>query len=93
MPREQETQRLEEMRQQIAPTLRAIVELEAAEKGLTPRQAKILALIVDGHPNDRIAGRVGMPCREVQAHLNVIMRRFGVTCRSRLIAKLFRVTS
>ena len=90
MLHENEREVFENMRQRLAPAFQAIVDIEAEEKGLTPQQRKILNLLLDGLSNEEIAQRGGLSCKAVKDHVAVIFRRFGVTSRSGLGAKLFR---
>ena len=59
-----------------------------AELGLTPRQGEILALIVQGLPNKRIALALGLSESTVKEHVTAILDRLGVNSRVQAITHL-----
>lgn len=59
-----------------------------AELGLTPRQGEILALIVQGLPNKRIALALGLSESTVKEHVTAILERLGVSSRVQAITRL-----
>lgn len=59
-----------------------------AELGLTPRQGEILALIVQGLPNKRIALALGLSESTVKEHVTAILERLGVSSRVQAITHL-----
>jgi len=60
----------------------------AANRLLTPRQARILQLVSDGQSDRGIARTLGISTRTVQAHLQHIYRALDVTSRTEAIARL-----
>jgi DNA-binding CsgD family transcriptional regulator len=55
---------------------------------LTPRQARILQLVADGHPDRSIAQILGISTRTVHAHLQHAYRALDVTSRTEALARL-----
>jgi DNA-binding CsgD family transcriptional regulator len=60
----------------------------AANRLLTPRQARILQLVSDGQSDHGIARTLGISTRTVQAHLQHTYRALDVTSRTEAIARL-----
>ena len=60
----------------------------AANPLLTPRQARILQLVADGHSDRGIARTLGISARTVQAHLQHTYRTLDVTSRTEAVARL-----
>ena len=60
----------------------------AANPLLTPRQARILQLVADGHTDRAIARALGISTRTVQAHLQHTYRALDVTSRTEAVARL-----
>jgi len=60
----------------------------AANPLLTPRQARILQLVADGHADRAIARALGISIRTVQAHLQHTYRALDVTSRTEAVARL-----
>jgi DNA-binding CsgD family transcriptional regulator len=60
----------------------------AANPLLTPRQARILQLVADGHSDRGIARTLGISTRTVQAHLQHTYRALDVTSRTEAVARL-----
>ncbi|WP_322921623.1 response regulator transcription factor [Nocardioides renjunii] len=54
----------------------------AAPAGLSPREAEVLRLVVDGLLNKQIAQRLGITERTVKAHLTSAYQRIGVADRT-----------
>lgn len=54
----------------------------AAASGLSPREAQVLRLVVDGLLNKQIAQRLGITERTVKAHLTSAYQRIGVADRT-----------
>lgn len=61
--------------------------------GLSRRQAEVLALVVEGHPNASIAQLLGIALRTVEVHMTAILARAGVENRSSLVARALGGTS
>jgi DNA-binding CsgD family transcriptional regulator len=55
---------------------------------LTPRQARILQLVADGHSDRSIARTLGISTRTVQAHLQQTYRALDVGSRTEAVARL-----
>jgi DNA-binding CsgD family transcriptional regulator len=53
--------------------------------GLTPRQADVLALMVEGHTSRQIADELVLSTRTVESHIGGIYARLGVRNRSQAI--------
>jgi DNA-binding CsgD family transcriptional regulator len=60
----------------------------AARALLTPRQARILQLVADGHSDRAIARILGISTRTVHAHLQHAYRALNVTSRTEALARL-----
>ena len=58
---------------------------------LTPRQRRVLALLIDGLPNKVIAYELGICETTVKAHVGVILKKLCVYNRARAIAMLARL--
>ena len=54
-------------------------------QALTPREAEIVALLVEGHPNKVIAARLGISTRTTEHHRAHIMEKTGARSLSQLI--------
>ena len=54
----------------------------AAASPLTDREAEVLDMVTQGHPNKVIARRLGISERTVKAHLTSIFPRLGVADRT-----------
>lgn len=59
-----------------------------AELGLTERQGDILALLLAGQPNKRIAQATGLSEATVKEHVSAVLHRLGVRTRFEAVAKL-----
>ncbi|MDM7941390.1 MAG: response regulator transcription factor [Hydrogenophaga sp.] len=59
-----------------------------AELGLTPRQGEILALVLRGLPNKRIAHTLDVSESTVKEHLTGILERLGVKTRVEILTHL-----
>jgi DNA-binding CsgD family transcriptional regulator len=60
----------------------------AADRLLTPRQARILQLVADGQSDRGIARALGISTRTVHAHLQHTYRALDVTSRTEAVARL-----
>lgn len=58
------------------------------ELGLTPRQGEILALVLRGLPNKRIASQLDISENTVKEHVTGILERLGVRSRVEAITRL-----
>ncbi|NTV94359.1 MAG: response regulator transcription factor [Thiobacillus sp.] len=62
--------------------------LSAAELGLTPRQGEVLALMLKGLPNKRVAQQLSLTEQTVKEHVSGILERLGARNRVELITRL-----
>jgi two-component system response regulator FixJ len=60
-------------------------DIEARRETLTPREAEVLALLVEGHPNKVIAAKLGISARTAEHHRAHIMEKMGVRSLSQLV--------
>lgn len=60
--------------------------LEGAERALTSRELEVLQLVVQGHSNAGIAGRLFITAHTVKGHLANILRKLGLENRVQLTA-------
>ncbi|OAI25420.1 response regulator transcription factor [Methylomonas koyamae] len=60
----------------------------AAELGLTPRQGQVLAMMLKGLPNKRIALNLSLSEHTVKEHVTGILERLGAKNRIEVITKL-----
>ena len=60
--------------------------LGASTGGLTRREHEIAALVAEGLSNPRIAERLGLSDRTIDAHLRNIMGKLDVTSRTQVAA-------
>lgn len=63
-------------------------DVTPAELGLTPRQGEILALVLRGLPNKRIALTLDVSESTVKEHLTGILERLGVRTRVEILTHL-----
>jgi DNA-binding NarL/FixJ family response regulator len=63
-------------------------DVTPAELGLTPRQGEILALVLRGLPNKRIALTLDLSESTVKEHLTGILERLGVRTRIEILTHL-----
>jgi DNA-binding NarL/FixJ family response regulator len=56
----------------------------ASEPKFTRREAQVLKLLVDGHPNRVIAEELGIDLATVKKHVGTLMRKVGVKNRIEL---------
>jgi DNA-binding NarL/FixJ family response regulator len=62
--------------------------ITAAELGLTTRQGQILAMIIEGLPNKRIALNLNVAEATVKEHVTIVLQKLGVKSRVQAISKL-----
>ena len=60
----------------------------AARFGLTPRQAQVARLVVEGLTNAQVAGRLGVSVLTARNHVDEVMRKLDVPTRGRVGAVL-----
>ena len=63
-------------------------ESRLRERGLTVREAEILALLAQGLRSQRVAYQLGISVRTVEKHTQSVYRQLGVTSRSEAMALL-----
>lgn len=63
-------------------------EVTAADLGLTPRQGEILALVLRGLPNKRIASALDITESTVKEHVTAILEKLGVRTRVEAITAM-----
>lgn len=71
-----------------ALTLARELPVTAAELGLTPRQGQVLAMMLKGLPNKRIALNLSLSEHTVKEHVTGILERLGAKNRIEVITKL-----
>lgn len=72
----------------LAPDPSREVPVTPGQLGLTARQGEILALVLAGQPNKRIATTLGLSESTVKEHVTGILQRLDVTTRIEAIARL-----
>lgn len=63
----------------------ATADVERRRATLTPREAEVLELLLEGHPNKVIASTLGMSVRTTEHHRAHIMEKMGAQSLSRLV--------
>jgi two-component system, LuxR family, response regulator FixJ len=66
-------------------------DIATRRASLTPRETDILALLMEGHPNKVIAGKLGMSIRTTEHHRARIMEKLGARSISHLIKMLLAI--
>jgi DNA-binding CsgD family transcriptional regulator len=54
--------------------------------GVTPREADVLSLVVEGLPNKEIAAHLGLSPRTVEKHVESLLRKLEVRSRGQLVS-------
>lgn len=62
--------------------------ISTVELGLTQRQGQVLAMMLKGLPNKRIANQLGLSEQTVKEHVSGILQRLGAQNRIEVITKL-----
>lgn len=57
---------------------------------LTPREAVVVSMVVEGRSNDEIAGQLGISPRTVETHLRHLFERLGLASRTELATRALR---
>ncbi len=73
------------------PDLRRRVQSMATRCSLTPRQAEVLALIVQGEANKTIAAALACSVRTVEVHVTALLEKTHSDSRSELGAKFWQL--
>lgn len=60
--------------------------------GLTPRQAEVLTLLLQGKPNKEIARRLGLSVETVKDHVQAVLRALGVSNRTQAVLAVGQMT-
>ena len=60
--------------------------------GLTPRQADVLALLLQGKPNKLIARELGVSVETVKDHVAAVLRALGVNSRTQAVLAVGQMT-
>lgn len=68
------------------------VLLSLDELGLTPRQAEVLTLLLQGKPNKEIARRLGLSVETVKDHVQAVLRALGVNSRTQAVLAVGQMT-
>jgi two-component system, LuxR family, response regulator FixJ len=66
-----------------------IADVEARRSTLTSREAEILELLIEAHPNKVIAAKLGTSTRTVEHHRARILEKMGARSLSQLIKMVF----
>ncbi len=72
----------------ISPIRKNLWPITARELGLTVRQGQILAMILEGLPNKRIAQSLNVTEATVKEHVTSVLQKLGVKSRIEAIAQL-----
>jgi DNA-binding NarL/FixJ family response regulator len=64
--------------------------IPAGHVRLTPREAAIVSLVVDGRSNDEIAGQLSISSRTVETHLRHLFERLGLASRTELATRALK---
>ena len=62
------------------------------ELGLTPRQAEVLTLLLQGKPNKEIARRLGLSVETIKDHVQAVLRALGVNSRTQAVLAVGQMT-
>jgi DNA-binding NarL/FixJ family response regulator len=63
-----------------------------AEIGLTPRQAEVLSLLLQGLPNKLIARQLNLSVETVKDHVAAVLRALGVSSRTQAVLAVSQMT-
>jgi non-specific serine/threonine protein kinase len=55
-----------------------------AGMGVTPREADVLRLVIEGRPNKEVAARLQLSARTVEKHVESLLRKTGARSRTEL---------
>jgi DNA-binding NarL/FixJ family response regulator len=60
--------------------------------GLTPRQAEVLSLLLQGLPNKLIARQLNLSVETVKDHVAAVLRALGVSTRTQAVLAVSQMT-
>ena len=87
------------MRPSIEPALGQAARPEPHQKlpsiedvGLTPRQAEVLSLLLQGRPNKLIARELNLSVETVKDHVAAVLRALGVSSRTQAVLAVSQMT-
>jgi DNA-binding NarL/FixJ family response regulator len=80
----------EAMREELLPRLQALADAAAVDCRLAPAETRVYNGMLDGLSNKAIASRLGYSPLTVRKYISSITRKFGVSSRYELMARLFR---
>jgi len=60
--------------------------------GLTPRQAEVLSLLLQGLPNKLIARQLNLSVETVKDHVAAVLRALGVSSRTQAVLAVSQMT-
>ena len=66
--------------------------LTLKEMGLTPRQAEVLSLLLQGLPNKLIARQLNLSVETVKDHVAAVLRALGVSSRTQAVLAVSQMT-
>lgn len=66
--------------------------LSIADVGLTPRQAEVLSLLLQGLPNKLIARQLNLSVETVKDHVAAVLRALGVSSRTQAVLAVSQMT-
>jgi DNA-binding NarL/FixJ family response regulator len=62
------------------------------ELGVTPRQADVLTLLLQGKSNKDIARRLGLSVETIKDHVQAVLRALGVSSRTQAVLAVGQMT-
>jgi DNA-binding NarL/FixJ family response regulator len=75
----------------VQPDATAVPPRMAADLGLTPRQADVLALLLQGKPNKLISRELNLSEGTVKVHLAAVFKALGVSSRTQVVIAASRL--
>lgn len=76
-----------------APAVPGYPNLPSFERlGITPRQADVLTLLLQGKPNKDIARRLGLSVETIKDHVQAVLRALGVSSRTQAVLAVGQMT-
>jgi DNA-binding CsgD family transcriptional regulator/MFS family permease len=65
-----------------------LLEMLSREAALTPKETEIIALLLEGFSNQKVAGQIFISENTLKTHLRNIYRKFGVRKKSELLSQV-----